>query len=219
MLFLLLWFQSPFPFPAYFQCTEYVSLCSFSTISYFHFCIFLLLCLFFVYQPSFPPSVLFQNLPASQAYYLWIVMLSALIAELTHMAFIFPSFYFFFPLHPLSVPRQKKSQFLLPFSTSLEITWTFLSLLSSHPSAAPPWVFAALFPPSISQQICLICHLAGYWAFQSPPSAVVWEHLIYTKIRISLLFSPFSFTNDAKKVSLCCGVLFSSSASSFPAPP
>lgn len=125
MLFLLLWFQSPFPFPAYFQCTEYVSLCSFSTISYFHFCIFLLLCLFFVYQPSFPPSVLFQNLPASQAYYLWIVMLSALIAELTHMAFIFPSFYFFSPLHPLSFPDKKNPSSCFHFQALWELLELF----------------------------------------------------------------------------------------------
>lgn len=128
-------------------------------------------------------------------------MLSSLIGdELTPTAFIFPSLFFPPASSVCSQKKKKKSQFLLPFSTSLELTWTFLSITYLTPFCSPSLSLSCSFPsihltannlPSFS-----------YWAFQSTPTTVVWEHLLRIKISISLLFSSLSFTNDAKKAAV-----------------
>lgn len=102
--------------------------------------------------------------------------------------------FFFSPASSLCPPHPSSCLHLHLLCNLLEL---FFPLLTSHPSApAPPRIFPALFHLSISwQTICLIYHLASHRVFQSTPTAVVCEHLIYIKIRISLLFPPLSFPN------------------------
>lgn len=126
--------------------------------------------------------------------------------------FHFPTFFF----SPASSVCSPSSQLLLPFSTSLELTWTFLSITYLTPFCSSPSLsLSCSFPSIYLTAISLIYHLTSYWALQSTPTTVVWEQIIHIKIRISLLFPPLSFTNDAKKA----GVGFCSVALPLPSLP
>lgn len=134
------------------------------------------------------------------------------------MAFIFTYFhiliYFSCSLFLTSLPIPIPVSVFLP-CTLLELLFPLLT--SHHSAPAPPCFSPALFHLTISRQTsCLIYHLAGYWASLSTPTTAVCEHLIYIKIRISLVPSPCLSKLCWKDWCVCfCS---SSSASSFSAP-
>lgn len=96
--------------------------------------------------------------------------------------FHLPIFFFLFPCIVCLFPDKNKSWFLLPFSTSLEFTWTFLSITYLTPFCSPSLGLSSSFLSlhlTVNNLPKLPSPQLPAFRSRSTPAAVGWEHLIH----------------------------------------